>query len=191
MRVRGLSVVAAFCLAVWCDPAAAARTIGFAGVGFGAPDEGEPQGSVNFTAGVMRQLPGQREAIGLEVSYQDFGDDHSWQSGQSVIPVTMQVYSPIGVNRHRMAYLTVGGGAYVWHHEYPVYTLFQPAVADGFAPGPYTMSDDHVSGGFNAGVGIKSRTRRGTPSVGVDLRYHGLWPHGYLGLWTAGARLYF
>ena len=184
---------------VWCvlvvigaraSAPAAGRTLVMVGAGFGATqEESGPPGALGFVAGVLHPLPHSRDAIGVEVAYQMLGSA-SADCGrmESVVPITLQAYRPISIRRARMAYLTAGGGVYVrhWGTGSGCYYLYDPS-SHFRAPDGTTAT----SGGFNFGIGAKSRAPRGETAYGVDLRFHAMYPRGYTSMWTAGARLYF
>lgn len=188
---RGISCGILLVAGVLASGPASSRTLVMLGTGFGiAPQDYGPPGSLGVTAGVLHPLPHGHTAVGLEVAYQMLGRaGHDCDRSQSVIPITLQLYEPVGITAHRLVYVTAGGGVYVrrWGMPSGCYYLAQhshPYVR-------YATDETATAGGFNIGLGAKSRAPRGEPAFGADLRYHGMYPRGYASLWTAGIRMFF
>lgn len=193
--MRQWMAAAAMAASVAMSAPATARTVVYTGAGFGATQEefGAP-GSIGFTVGAMRAIPLSREAIGVEVTYQRLGNAGYYpRQFQSVVPVTLQVFEPVGVQRDRMAYLTAGAGVYVRYFSMPYLRNINVAHLDAMIlpSGSDRYTDTSTGAGFNLGVGLKSRVPRGDTAFGIDVRMHGMWPRGYTTLWTFGGRLYF
>ena len=177
---------------VLASASAESRTLLILGAGFGSTgQESGPPGSLGVTVGVLRPLPHRQDAVGLEVTYQMLGlTARECEQFESVTPITVQLYEPVSIMPRQMAYLTIGGGVYVRHWGVPRGCDFIGYAVPGDSFREVT-AESATAGGFNIGVGAKSRAPRGQTSFGIDLRYHGMYPRSYTSLWTAGVRLFF
>ncbi len=193
MRTRRGVLAALTLAAVLTGTTGSARTLVILGAGYGTTQEDNgfgPPGSLGLVVGVLHPLRETQQAVGVEASYQMLGISRDpCAQFQSVVPVTVQAYTPLSISSRQIAYATVGAGIYTRHWGVPRgCDYLHDGGRDDFQQ---VDSQESTAGGFNLGLGVKSRAPRGATAIGVDARFHAMYARGYTGLWTAGARLFF